>query len=150
MSRNQRLALLAAAVVVVVAAVVIAGGGDDDDDGTPAATSTVTETQPQTPTATAPSAPEPPPPTTVSIEVREGKPVGGVQEIDVKKGERIRFTVSTPDTSDEVHFHGYEISEDLAPGSPVRFDVPATVEGIFEVELEGAKEQIAEVRVEPS
>ena len=150
MSRNQRLVLLAAAVAVVVGAIVIGGGGDDDDEGTSASTSTATETQPQTPTATAPSAPEPPAPTTVSIEVRNSKPVGGVQEIDVKKGERIRFTVTSDDTSDEVHFHGYDISKDLAPGSPVRFDVPATVEGVFEVELEGAKEQVAEVRVEPS
>jgi hypothetical protein len=31
----------------------------------------------------------------------------------------------------------------------VTFDFPATIEGIFEAELEGRKEQILELRVNP-
>jgi len=39
--------------------------------------------------------------------------------------------------------------QDVAPGEPVTFDFPADIEGVFEAELEGAHEQILELRVNP-
>lgn len=82
------------------------------------------------------------------VVVEGGEPRGGVQELTYNFGEPIRFRVES-DTADEVHFHGYDIGKDVAAGGTVSFDVPATIAGIFEVELEEAKEQIAEVTVEP-
>jgi hypothetical protein len=39
--------------------------------------------------------------------------------------------------------------KDVPAGGSVSFSFPAEIEGIFEAELEGRKEQIAEIRVNP-
>jgi hypothetical protein len=85
---------------------------------------------------------------TPTIVVRNAEPVGGIQRLEYSAGEDIRFKVKS-DTADEVHFHGYDVMKDVAAGGTVSFDVPAEIEGIFEVELEEHKEQIAEIRVNP-
>jgi len=82
------------------------------------------------------------------VVVEGGEPRGGVQELTYGSGEAIRFRVES-DVADEVHFHGYDVGKEVAAGGSVSFDVPATIAGIFEVELEEAKRQIAEVTVEP-
>jgi plastocyanin len=82
------------------------------------------------------------------IVVKNGEPVGGVQELEYSAGEQVRFTVGS-DVADEVHVHGYDLMKDVAAGGTVSFSFPADIEGIFEVELEGRKEQIAELRVNP-
>jgi hypothetical protein len=79
---------------------------------------------------------------------KSGKPVGGITEISVEEGEEVRFEVQSA-VADEVHMHGYDIMKDVRAGGSVTFDFPATLEGIFEAELEGAKEQILELRVNP-
>ena len=81
--------------------------------------------------------------------MRAGKPVGEIKQITVQKGERARFEVTSTDTSDEVHLHGYDITRDVKPGSRARFSFEANAEGIFEVELHGTGTQIAELTVEP-
>jgi hypothetical protein len=83
-----------------------------------------------------------------TIVVRNGKPVGGIEELTYGAGERIRFEV-TSNTSDEVHVHGYDVEEEVRPGRPAVFDFPASIEGVFEGELHGSGEQIVELRVEP-
>lgn len=83
-----------------------------------------------------------------TIVVKNGKPVGGIQQLTYNKGERVRFKVDS-DVSDEVHMHGYDIMEDVKAGGSVSFDFPATIEGVFEAELEGRKEQILELTVNP-
>src|SRR5215212_6339097 len=101
MSRNQRLAFAAlAAVIAVIAVIVLTSGGDDDTGSTTAK-----------PAGTPPSQQEEQPeasPAEVQIEVKGGDVVGGTQEIRVKQGEHIRFSV-TSDTADEVHVHGYDV-----------------------------------------
>ncbi len=87
-------------------------------------------------------------PTTTKIVIEDGKPVGGIAEITVNEGEEVRFKVES-DVSDEVHMHGYDIMKDVEAGGSVTFDFPATIEGIFEAELEGRKEQILQLRVNP-
>ena len=83
-----------------------------------------------------------------TIVVRNGEPVGGVRELEYDAGERVRFEVRS-DVADEVHVHGYDLTKDVAAGGTVSFSFPADIEGIFEVELEGLTEQIAELRVNP-
>ena len=46
--------------------------------------------------------------------------------------------------------HGYDLKKDVATGGSVQFDFPATIEGRFEVELENAGTQIANLEVDPS
>ena len=53
------------------------------------------------------------------------------------------------DTADEVHFHGYDVKKDVSKGGQVRFSFPATIEGKFIVELENAKQTLANVEVTP-
>jgi hypothetical protein len=83
-----------------------------------------------------------------TIVVRHGKPVGGIAQLTYKEGERVRFKVAS-DVSDEVHVHGYDVMKDVRAGGSVSFDFPATIEGVFEAELESRKEQILELRVNP-
>jgi hypothetical protein len=83
-----------------------------------------------------------------TIVVKHGKPVGGIRDLTYNEGERIRFIVQS-DVSDEVHVHGYDIMKDVKAGGSVSFDFPATLEGVFEAELEGRKEQIIQLTVNP-
>jgi hypothetical protein len=83
-----------------------------------------------------------------TIVIRGGEPVGGIQELEYSAGEQVRFEVES-DVADEVHVHGYDLMEDVPAGGVVSFDFPAEIEGIFEVELEGRKQQIAELRINP-
>jgi len=83
-----------------------------------------------------------------TIVVKNGKPVGGIAQLTYNRGEEVRFKVDS-DVSDEVHMHGYDIMKDVKAGGSVSFDFPATIEGVFEAELEGRKEQILELTVNP-
>jgi heme/copper-type cytochrome/quinol oxidase subunit 2 len=150
-SRNARLIVVAVAIAVAVAAFVIAQPGDDDDEPSTSPQSQATETTQETTQPQATTGEPQPPEQTPALEVvvRNSQPVNGVQKLTLEKGERIRLIVRSNDTSDEVHMHGYDVKRDLAPGKPARFDLPATIEGGFEVELEGAHVPIVELEVQP-
>jgi hypothetical protein len=90
--------------------------------------------------------PKPPPPPTIVI--RDGQPVGGVKKLRYRKGDTIRFRVKA-DIDDEIHFHGYDLSKPVGPGRVVAMSVRATIDGIFEVELENLGVAFAEVEVRP-
>src|SRR3954452_15148368 len=124
---------IALAVAAVALFFVFKGGSDDtSNDTTPASDTGGKSAKAQTPT----------------IVVKNGKPVGGIRELDYTEGDQVRFKVVS-DVSDEVHVHGYDLMQDVAPGHPVTFDFPANIEGVFEAELESRKEQIIELRVNP-
>lgn len=145
MSGGARIGLVAATVVVIALAFVLLSPSDDNSSNT---TSTTAPPPPAQADGTT-TAPPPPAPSFETIEVRGGKPVGGVKKITVTKGDRARIEVASPDTSDEIHLHGYDLKRDLKAGGRVRFSFPANVEGIFEIELEGAGTQIGKLAVEP-
>jgi plastocyanin len=121
MSQRGRLTLIALAVVAAVAAFLIASSGTDNTKETSG---------------------------TVHIVVKGGKPVGGVKTISVKKGDPVRFSV-TSDVADEVHVHGYDFHKQVAKGGSVSFSFPAKIDGDFVIELESRAEQIASLRVAP-
>jgi hypothetical protein len=147
-SRAQRLSFLAVAVVIaVVAAILLASGGDDDVPETTGATATVTPTPTETAAAEETATPTPTPTATPKPEV----PLvtsGKVTRLRFNEGDIVRFRVRS-DVADHVHVHGYDVLKDVAPGKTVTFSFPATITGIFEVELEDAGEQIAQLRVDP-
>jgi hypothetical protein len=138
--------VLGIAVVAVAVALLIVlkdeGGGDKASDGTTTAATEQAGSQPNG-KATRPSEPSIP-----TIVVEGGEPVDGVEELTFEAGEQIRFAVRS-DTRDEVHVHGYDVEKEVGPGQVVRFNFPASLEGVFEAELHGSEEQIAELRVEP-
>jgi len=124
---NTRTALIGAALVViaVVLFIVLGGGGSDESKSTDAG---------KVPTV---------------VVDKEGHPVGGIQELVYRKGDRIHFKVKVP-FEEEVHLHGYDVAKEVPKGGgTVTYDLPAEIEGVFEAELEGHKEQIVELKVEP-
>lgn len=146
-------------VVIAVLALVVAGAlflvlreGDDDSSSEPtttaAETTTTTTTAPPEEADQNPDKPQPPQSRIALIEVVDGEPVDGVAELTFTKGENIRFVVES-DVADHVHLHGYDVFQDVAAGGKVEFNVPATIEGVFEVELEDRVVPLAEITVEP-
>jgi hypothetical protein len=137
-SRPARVIAVLAAVALIVVLFIALGGDDQSGDDTPSA-----------PTATTDKGSATDPATEVPvIEIKDGQPVGGVTELSFDEGDEIRFRVHS-DTADEVHFHGYDVGKDVEVGGTVEFDVPADIEGIFEVELESTATPIAEITVNP-
>jgi hypothetical protein len=122
------LTIVGVAIVAVVILFIVLKGNDDN------ATTTTNATGPGG---------------IATIKVVNGQPVGGVQDLTFTQGDDIRFRVDS-DVADEVHFHGYDIGKDVEAGGSVTFDVPATLAGKFEVELEQRVEQLAEITVNPS
>ena len=142
MSRASRLALLAATVVVAVVLFVVLKPDDDSDSGS-------SSTQSSSSTATTPKGGKGnSPPPIANVKVKDGKPVGGVRELEFGKGQTVRFAV-TSDVADEVHVHGYDLMKDVTPGRAVRFSFEADQDGEFEVELEDHAVQIASLKVTP-
>jgi hypothetical protein len=140
MSNAQRVLLLVAAVVVLGGALILfSSGGDGGNDDA------ATATTPVVPGTTATTAA----PAFTVVTVRGGKPTGGVQTITAHKDDVVRIEVRSPDTTSEVHLHGYDIKRDLKAGSSVRFVFTAKNEGIFEAELEQTAVQIIKLVVEP-
>jgi hypothetical protein len=96
-----------------------------------------------------PEEPRPDKPEVPVIEIKDGQPVGGVAEFEVTQGDDIRFIVES-DVDEEVHLHGYDVSMDVRAGGRVEFNVPATTDGVYEVELEHSVVPIAEISVVPN
>ncbi|HEU4706919.1 MAG TPA: hypothetical protein VFS64_07020 [Solirubrobacterales bacterium] len=112
-------------VVAVVGLIVLSSGGSDESSTTDAG---------KVPTI---------------VVDKEGKPVEGIRELVYRAGDRIHFKVKVP-FDEEVHLHGYDVAKEVPKGGgTVVFDLPAEIEGKFEAELEGRKEQIVDLKVEP-
>lgn len=140
------------ALVIAVGLFLVLRSDSSDDSTEPAEAETqrtttvaeVSEPEAQKPETQKPEKPEVP-----TIVVRDGQPVGGVQKLSFTAGDEIRFVVES-DVDEEVHFHGYEVSQDVTAGGSAEFDVPAEAEGVFEVELEHSVVPIAEITVNPA
>src|SRR4051794_40559256 len=150
MDKRQRLTLLGIAAVIAVAAVVIAlvaGGGDDDGDkSTSSTTAAKTGTGGDTSTATTPPEPQG---TTETIDIKGGQPDGGVDKIEATKDDPLQITVNS-DQKLPIHFHGYDIEKDAAPGKPAVFKLnKANIDGVFEMEVESTGTKIASITVQP-
>lgn len=146
MSRAQRLTFLGIAAVIAVVAVVLLTSSGGDDKETSAGNATATPTPTATATSGADATPEPtetPTPRPQPPLVTQGK----VTDLRFKEGDTVRFRVRA-DVTDHVHVHGYDLMKDIEPGKTITFSFPATITGIFEVELEEAGQQIAELRVD--
>ena len=154
MSRGSRVALIVAAIVVAGVAFLLLNPGDNDTAESPTQDE-ATQTTPEPPAETTestttetteePSADDVGP---VAITVRNGEPVGGIAKFSIKRGRPVDIRVES-DVAEEVHLHGYDLTEDVSPDTPARFRFPAELEGIFELELEESQVQIATLEVRP-
>ena len=125
MNRKTAIAGGVVVIVAVVLLIVLSSGGGDDGGKTDAG---------KVPT--------------VVID-GEGHPVGGIADLTYHQGDRIHFRVEVP-FAEEVHLHGYDVAKEVPNGGgTVTYDLPASIEGVFEAELEDRGEQIIELTVEP-
>jgi hypothetical protein len=143
-----RWAILAASVVVLVILFILLRPDGGSDGATPTPSSPVTETSsPTDGVSPTPSQSQAPERTIIEVTYRDGA-VRGPTSFTVTQGERIRLLVHT-DVSDEVHFHGYDLSADVTPQEAARIDFVANAAGRYEVELEGAGEPLFELEIVP-
>jgi hypothetical protein len=135
-SNTIRIAVAAGAVAVLVVLFVVLNGGSDDNKSSRSSDSaTVTTGEPVD--------------NLKVIDVKGGKPVGGIQKLDYTKGDQVRFEVNS-DVADEIHVHGYDYHKNVPAGGSASFSFPAKIEGVFVIELEAKGEQIAQLTVRPS
>ena len=157
-TREMRVLGLLGLVALVVALFVVLKDDDGSDSTAPAQTTAAATTTTPADSDDEPGnagnaekpgdKPGPPAADIPVIRFEGGEVVGGVQELEFAKGEAIRFKVHS-DLADEVHLHGYDVSQEVKAGHTISFDVPADLEGVFEVELENAVVPLAEVTVTP-
>jgi hypothetical protein len=160
-SKAARAAWIGVGLILVTALFLFLRPDETEDAaGTTVATSPVPSNG--TPPTTAPLETQPPPtqppptqtrpePTAVNarIAVVGGRPSGGrPKRLRVTQGRTLLLTV-TSDVADEVHVHGYDIARPVSPGRPTRIRFVASTTGRFEIELEHAHVQIAELEVRP-
>ena len=142
-SNTVRLGVLAAVIAVAAVLFIVLGGGDDEESGdTQTDTATQTTTKEKT---TAENDSE------ATIVFRNGRPVGGVEEIKARGGDTI-FIVVDSDEGAEIHVHGYEVEAPVEAGEKAQVSFTADLEGVFEVELHldsGEEVQVAELTVKP-
>jgi len=136
--RAPALALLAGALLLAGC-----GGGSKSSSQT---TTAATTAPVRTVTAQPVTRPAEPKATVITIRIKDGKPVGGITRVTVRKPQRVELVVHS-DVADEVHVHGYDLHQDVEAGGTARIGFPATIQGVFEAELENRKLQILELTV---
>jgi len=130
--------LATAAALVLLFVLVRPGGNDNSTTQAPARPkSTISASQL---TTTTPSAVSP----VWRIDTREQS----IARRSVEQGSQVAIFV-TANTSDEVHVHGYDLKANVAPGKPASIRFRADVPGRYEIELENAGKEIAELTVKP-
>lgn len=137
---------------LVICCWLVAGCGGDDS-GEEAAATTVATTAAATST-TEPTASTKRATTTAGFQgtLIEARVMGdkvdtAERRVRVKRGDKVRIRVQS-DHAEEVHLHGYDLSEDVAPGKPATIDFTADAPGVFEVELEQARLKLFELQVQ--
>jgi hypothetical protein len=96
---------------------------------------------------TAPSPTAPAVDQTIDITYAGGKVSGVSSLVKVKLNSRVALTV-TSDVADEVHFHGYDKSADVAKGGTVTIVFKATLPGRFIVELEKLGRRLVTLQIQ--
>jgi FtsP/CotA-like multicopper oxidase with cupredoxin domain len=140
-----RWAVLAASVVVLVVLFIVLRPSDDTSNGTSPTPSTPTTSTPSDSLSVSPSAE--PERTVIEVMYRDGA-VEGPTSFTVTQGDRVRIIVHA-DVTDEVHFHGYDLSADVTPEEPAVIDFVANAAGVYEVELENLGEPLFDLEIVP-
>jgi hypothetical protein len=121
MSTGKRLAIVGVVVVLAAVGIVVASSGGSN--GAPKHA-------------------------TVTIDVKNAKPVGGIKKIKLKQGGTLDLTVNS-DTADEVHVHATDQHAEVKKGGSIHLTIKPTGTGNSEIELEQHKQQIAQLTIEP-
>ena len=123
---------------LAIAALMLAGCAGTDEPastGSPTETSSASETATATPTTSASPARPTASGNRIDVAFAAGQVSGDTGRVPVPVGEEVTITV-TSDVADEIHLHGYDLSAEVSPEAPATLTFPATIPGVFEVELE--------------
>lgn len=135
---------------VLIALLMVACGGDTATTTTGASSTTTTSTLAAS-TSTSVTVTTLAETTTTALEidvtVTNGE-VDGPDLFEFALGDLVEITVLI-DVADEIHVHGYDLSFDAEPGTPVEITFAADAQGIFEVELETNHLLLFEIQVTP-
>ena len=140
MSRAARTSVILVAIVASALAFVLLR-----PDEQPATESEAPPIATESPAVASGERPSPTPSRTPSPPLLEA---GKVRRLTVRQGETISFRVRH-DTDEELHVHGYDIARPVPAGETVTVSFPATIAGIFDIELEHSHTPVASLRVEP-
>lgn len=88
-----------------------------------------------------------PTPADISVVVQDGEIVQGETRYEVALGQNIVIEVFSSQFNQEVHVHGYDLTDFAGPISPARFEFAADLAGTWEVEFEETSELIFELVV---
>lgn len=143
---GQRAGMIAVAVlsVVVLASCGVSTSGTTGVTSTtppPASPASSTSSSVEQPVSSSPTGAQ----KLITVTVAKGK-VTAERTYQVPLGSTVRIEVSG-DVTDEVHVHGYNVTADMSPDKPARIEFPATIPGVFEVELEKAHRTLFELEV---
>jgi hypothetical protein len=145
-ARRNGLAAVGVLALVLALFVILRPGGAEDQESSVASSPESVEL----PSSAKKEAPRPAPVSEPipEILIRDGQPVGGPLKIEAEEGDTVRFAVDS-DVDEEIHVHGFDVSQDVEAGQRVKVSFGAEFTGIFEVELERSAVPIAEVQVNP-
>jgi FtsP/CotA-like multicopper oxidase with cupredoxin domain len=118
------------------------GGGEAASTTTAATTSTTTATTTSNATTTTAGFAG----KLIEVRVAGGKVETAQRRVRVSRGDRVRIQVQS-DQADEVHVHGFDLSEEVGPGKPATVEFTANLPGVWEVELENAKRKLFDLEV---
>jgi FtsP/CotA-like multicopper oxidase with cupredoxin domain len=126
-------------------------GGDDGGEAasastTVASTTTSTTGQPSS-TAEATTTTAGFSGTLIEAKVTGDKVDTASRRVRVSRGDKVRIRVEA-DRAEEVHVHGYDLKQPVAPGKPAVIEFTADASGVFEVELEEAALKLFELQVQ--
>ena len=136
---GKRLFFVAAGVAILVGLfVLLRPDADPSPTGTssPTPAGTSSALPGDSPTAETPEPTATPSLDAVEIEVEEGR-VEGPEQITVALGDRVAIEVES-DVADHVHVHTYDVLRDIPANRKVVISFKATIQGVFEIELEDA------------
>ena len=83
----------------------------------------------------------------ISVIVSDGELIEGETRYEVTLGQNIIIEVFSSEFNQEVHVHGYDLTEFAGPISPARFEFEADLAGTWEVEFEETSQLIFELVV---
>jgi hypothetical protein len=134
MSRRTALAVTLLPLALVLSGCAGTEAPDEPGTGDPATTDAA-QRPPETGETTTP--PAEPTGTALAVDVAGGRVTGDTGRVAIPLGHPVTVTI-TSDVPDEAHLHGYDVTADLAAGTPADLSFDATIPGVFELELHDA------------
>lgn len=140
----------AALTAVALALLALTACGSDDTAAAPAPSDPAATSALPSPSAPAAATPEPTvtpdDAQVVSLTVAGGQVTGDTGRVEVPLGTTVRLTITT-DAADQVHVHGFELTQALTPGQATQLEFVADQAGIFEVELHDTRMVLTRLQV---